>query len=176
MSDNHPGKIRLIAAIGPHNEIAYVGDPSRPTGMLWDVPTDGAYFHEQTKRFGGDVLMASGTFAAIDRPLSGRQTYVLSSTLPLDAPGVTVLRSLEPFLSEQCQGGHDTWIAGGQSLYEQTIGSADELWLTRISGPLLREANRWFPDFSREIFRLVYQSDVRHENGYTYQFERWNRK
>lgn len=171
-----PGKVRLIAAIGPHNELAHVGDSTLPAGMIWDVPTDGKYFHDQTKRFGGDVLMASGTWAAIGRPLSDRQTFVLSSTLPLDTPGVMVLRMLEPFLSRQRQTGRDTWIAGGQSLYEQTINAADELWLTHITGSLFREANRWFPDVPKDIFRLAYQSTVQQENGYTYQFERWDRK
>lgn len=176
MSERYSGKVRLIAAVGPNMEIACVGDPALPTGMLWDVPTDGKYFHDQTKRFGGKVLMASGTWAAIGRPLSERQTFVLSSASSLDSPGITVLRSLEPFLSEQRQKGSDFWIAGGQSLYEQTIEAADELWLTRINGPLLREANRWFPDVSKDIFRLAYQSAVQQENGYTYQFERWDRK
>ena len=176
MSEQHSGKVRLIAAIGPHSELAYVGDPALPTGMIWDVPTDGKYFHDQTKRFGGNVLMASGTWAAIGRPLSGRQTFVLSSTLPLKTPGITVLRTLEPFLSEQRQKGSDVWIAGGQSLYEETINEADELWLTRINGPLLWKANRWFPDVSKDIFRLAYRAAAAQENGYTYQFERWNRK
>lgn len=176
MNAVHPGKIRLIAAVGPYSELAYVGDPALPTGMIWDVPTDGKYFHDQSKRFGGNVLMASGTWAAIGRPLAGRHTYVLSNTLSLHAPGITVLRSLEPFLSEQRQAGNDIWIAGGQSLYEQTIDEADGLWLTRIDGPLLREANRWFPKVSKDIFQLVYQSVAQQENGYTYQFEQWHRK
>lgn len=153
--------IRLIAAIDSKRGIAKDG------GMPWKIPEDEAYFTEETKKYGGNVLSGSTTFreAYKSKPLAGRQNYILTHD---DSPiaGVTLIHDLDKFLEEFKD--KDLWVAGGGKVFGQVIeaGQADELYLTEIEGDF--ECDTFFPDYNG--FELVSKSELRQQNGYKFRY------
>jgi dihydrofolate reductase len=64
-------------------------------------------------------------------------------------------------------------LIGGASLYEQAIGMADQLYITKINAKFSGDA--WFPEFSledwHEVWREDHQADER--NPYNYVFVKY---
>jgi dihydrofolate reductase len=146
--------IRLIAAIDNHNGIARSGV------QPWKLLTDEKYFLEQTQRFGGNVLMGRTTYEVIGPPLKDRNNFVLSRQAHTDDSRgdaqdntkVEWITDLDTFM-RSFQG--DLWVIGGQSVFEQTIVYASELYITEIS---------------RDYFTLQGPRTEIKENGTGYRF------
>lgn len=99
--------------------------------MPWHLPEDLKHFRELT---GGDpVVMGRRTWESLPerfRPLPGRDNIVVTRQPGFDAPGATVVHSLEAALS-----GHDdatVWVIGGAELYGQALPLADRVEVTEI--------------------------------------------
>ncbi len=99
--------------------------------MPWHLPEDLAHFRELT---GGDpVVMGRRTWESLPerfRPLPGRDNIVVTRQPGFDAPGATVVHSLEAALT-----GHDratVWVIGGAELYSQALPLADRVEVTEI--------------------------------------------
>jgi dihydrofolate reductase len=129
----------------------------------WKLPTDEAYFQEETLSRGGVVLMGRKTFEVIGRPLAGRRNLVLTTqTTPID--GVELINDLAIFLRDY-QG--DVWIIGGATVFAQTLSKADELYITEIEADL--GCDQFYPDYATG-FALVSQSKPQRENGLQFTF------
>ena len=63
--------IRQIAAMDSRRGIA------TESGIPWKLPSDTAYFHEQTAR--GLILMGWATYNEFAAPLHGRENFVLTT-------------------------------------------------------------------------------------------------
>ena len=97
----------------------------------WFIPEDLTYFHEQSKRFGGNLLIGRGTYEAMKKglverhgvgawPPAGRHLYVLTSHDLPDETNVTIVHSLEKFSADMAAAGNDVWngsIAESQTRY-----------------------------------------------------------
>lgn len=156
----------MIAAIDSSRGLAKCG--CQP----WHLPTDERYFTDQTKGYGGRVLMGRTTFDGLSGPLKDRHNFVLThgGQLPANVKKVNDLEAfLEPY--RQAEGEH-LWVIGGAAIFEQTIAAAHRLYLTQIEASF--NCDRFFPDYSSE-FRLASQPTPRSENGFTYRFEVWER-
>ena len=160
--------IRLIAALDQKRGIAKHGY------MPWNIPADERYFTDQTKLYGGVLLTGKTTFVISykGRPLAGRDNYILTHETQ-EIPGVTVVHDLAEFL-EQLQGA-DLWVAGGASVFEQVmnLGKADELYLTAIDADF--GCDQFFPPYEEE-FKLRSQSNLMHENGFTFYFAKYQKR
>ena len=155
--------IRLIAAIDNQRGIAKQGR------LPWDLPADRHYFAEQTKRYGGRILMGQRTFATIGHPLSDRHNYVASRQAD-SVKGVTYVTQLEAFMRQQTE---DLWVIGGALIYEQTLQWADELYLTEIAADL--DCDLFFPAFIH-AFDLAQKSPQHSENGLVFTYNIYKRK
>lgn len=124
----------------------------------WFIPEDIAYFHEQTKRFGGNLLVGRGTYEAMRRgliaregesawPPAGRHLYVLTSHKLPEEPGVTIIRSLDDFLRDMDTAGKDVWNG---SIHEV---EADEIYLTRIDAEY--GCDKFYPLERLKSYQLV---------------------
>jgi len=60
----------------------------------------------------------------------------------------------------------EVFVIGGQSIFEQTIGIADKLYLTIVDGEF--DADAFFPDYSE--FKKVVSEEKRESDGFKYTF------
>ncbi|GAA3665573.1 dihydrofolate reductase [Microbacterium marinilacus] len=102
-------------------------------GMPWDVPEDMAFFKRATS--GTPVLMGRRTWQSFPdrfRPLPDRPNIVVTRDASFDAPGATVVHSLDAALDEAARLDDEAWVIGGAEIYRQAMPRLDELWVTRI--------------------------------------------
>lgn len=118
--------------------------------LPWHYKDDLKYFKEVT--MGHDLLMGKNTFESIlsytQKPLPGRQHFVLSRTLDYAHEQVELVRDLEAFLQSYPQN-KELFVIGGSSVYEQLLPKADRLYITHIGEAY--EGDAYFPavDFSQ---------------------------
>ncbi|HVV25715.1 MAG TPA: dihydrofolate reductase [Candidatus Saccharimonadales bacterium] len=157
--------IRLIAAVDRKLGIAKGGI------QPWYIPEDEHYFTDQTKKYGGAVLVGSTTFRTFRAPLAERQNYVLTRDRePIN--GAEIVTDLEKFLKDFQD--RDLWVVGGADVFAQVVqaGKADELYLTHIQANF--GCNQFFPAYE-QAFKLAEQSDLHEQNGFIFTFARYSR-
>ncbi|MBC7581272.1 dihydrofolate reductase [Aeromicrobium sp.] len=150
--------IRQIVALDRNRGIAK--DGVQP----WKLSIDEQYFTDQTKLYDAVVLMGRRTYETIGRPLSGRQNFVLSRDKSFEAAGATVVHDIDVFLATH----PSVWIIGGRELYDQTLGRADELYITEIYQDY--DCDVQYPNY-KDSFELVQSSDCIREQGVDYYFK-----
>jgi len=138
-------EIVLIAALAEQNRVI-----GRDGELPWHIPDDLRRFKELT--VGHPVLMGRKTFESIVRslgkPLPDRRSVVLTSRSSLDgvpthppgdSPGSSGSSAVEIHgsLTEAMEALADeevVFVAGGESVYRQTLPMADRLELTLVEG------------------------------------------
>ena len=115
--------ISIIAAMAENRVIG------RDGAIPWDIPADRQRFRELT--MGHPVVMGRKTFAAIGRPLPGRENIVLTRQPACRAEGCRVAPSLELALAS-CAGADEVFVCGGEDIYRQALAVADRIYLTVI--------------------------------------------
>ncbi|GAB2519611.1 dihydrofolate reductase [Microbacterium petrolearium] len=101
--------------------------------MPWHLPEDLAYFKRSTS--GHPVVMGRRTWESFPprwRPLPGRTNIVVTRDAAYDAPGATVVPSLDEGVAAAAAASEDAWIIGGGQIYAQAMPRLDELWVTEI--------------------------------------------
>src|SRR5665213_2784251 len=99
--------IRLIVALDRKRGIGKNG------GQPWSIPADEQFFTEQTKLYGGNVLVGSTTFQTFKGPLAERQNFVLTrQSEPIE--GVELVHDLKKFLDGFRD--KDLWVIGGANV------------------------------------------------------------
>ncbi len=157
--------IRLIAAVDRRRGLAKHGyEP-------WYIPNDGEYFNEQTKLYGGRVLVGGVTFRndLNSKPLAERTTYVVTREMQPNS-GVEIVHNTTDWLKQQ--NGQDVWVIGGETIFSQVIaaGLADELYLTHIDADF--NCDQFFPDYEK-AFSPISHGDEQEQNGFHYRFARY---
>lgn len=119
--------ITLVAAVAKNGVIGKNG------ALPWHLPEDLKHFKEIT--MGKKVLMGRVTFdsilARIGKPLPNRTNIVVSSDTNYQVPeGVELYNSLDKVLDKYAD--EEICVAGGASIYDQTINKADRLYITKI--------------------------------------------
>jgi dihydrofolate reductase len=130
----------LVAAVGENGVIGRGG------GLPWRLKSDLKHFRQIT--MGKPVIMGRRTYASIGKPLSGRTNIVVSRNPDFAVPGVvvapTVAHALAVARGDALRRGVDAVaVVGGAELYNQTIGRADRLVVTRVH--LRPEGDTLFP-------------------------------
>lgn len=128
-------KISLLAAYTKNKHI--IGAQGK---IPWNLPSERDYFKKICKdKF---VIMGRKTFDEIGKPLSYCKIIVLSSknsktgSVPLahnlgSVPPVQFVSTLEDAFAV-CKNQDEILVAGGQTLYDQTIDIADKIYATEI--------------------------------------------
>jgi len=149
--------IRLIVAIDQKRGMAKHGH------LPWDIPEDREFYAEQTKKYGGQVLMGRATWG---KPLPDRTVYVLThSNEPIE--GATLVHDLNAFLDEFKD--KDLWVVGGAEVFQQVMdaGKADELYITHIDAEF--GCDRFFPEYE-DKFELKEQTETHHQHGFSFRY------
>ncbi|MDC4233875.1 dihydrofolate reductase [Actinomyces sp. B33] len=140
----------VVASIWAQDRARVLGSG---TGMLWRVPADFAHFKEST--MGCPLVMGRASWEALGGALPGRLNIVVTRTPGYEAPGGVVVGSIDEamgrargFVDARSGVGSEApgriWIAGGATVYEQTMGIVDELVITDLDlsvagdGPVVR--------------------------------------
>ena len=155
-------KKTIIAAIDQEKAIGKNGE------IPWHYPEDLKHFRNLTK--GETVIMGRKTYFSLPedfRPLPERENIVLTRGDPEVDESVKVMNSLEE--AYESAENEKVFIAGGASVYDQTLKESDEMILTRVPGT--HDGDTFFPDWDEEAWQLT----ERDESG-NLLFERFIRK
>lgn len=111
----------------------------------WKCPEDLAFFKRLTK--GNVVIMGRKTYESIGKPLVDRVNIVISKTMSLDTPGVTVVRNLESCCKECAKIPNvNYYVIGGADIYTMFLKAdlVSESYVTEITG--VYDCDVSFPD------------------------------
>ena len=124
--------------------VARNGVIGRDNALPWRLPADLAHFKKVT--MGHPVVMGRRTYESIGKPLPGRKNIVVSRNRGFQAPGCTVVASLDEAWSAAGDA-PEVSVIGGTSLFEETLPAADVIHLTEVEANV--EGDAYFPPFDR---------------------------
>ena len=168
--------ISLIVAMSKNRVIGQGGK------IPWHISNDLKRFKALT--MGHPIIMGRKTYESLGHALPGRTNIVLSQSPAFSAPGCATVKSLKEALdsAKNSEGGKDeVFIIGGESLYKQTLLSADKIYLTLVDievvgdpSPLGKDEGQvaFFPEFNKSEWKII--SQEKHEGegndfpGYAY--------
>jgi dihydrofolate reductase len=131
----------LFTAIAAMSLNRVIGNGNK---IPWHLPEDFKWFKAVT--MGHVLVMGRKTFESIGRPLSGRETIVLSRSGWMH-PEVKTAVSLAR-LPVSKDDARTVFIAGGAEIYRQALPMCSELLLTRVKREVAGDA--FFPTFESD--------------------------
>ena len=145
----------------------------RDNDLPWRLPADLRHFKRTT--MGKPLVMGRKTHESIGRPLPGRLNIVVTRQLDYDAPGCTVVHSIDA-AREAAAGAEEVMVIGGADIYRLFLPVADRLYHTEVDGTF--DGDVFFPDFDRsewtEVSREAHAADDRNPTAYA--FVVWERR
>lgn len=139
-------------------------------GIPWDLPTDKAYFREQTT--GSPILMGYRMYQELEQPLPDRQNLVAVRPDTQLRPGFFGAENITALLDEYQNSPATLWIVGGAALYQKLLDRTQTIYITRVQGDF--SCSKFFPSFE-EYFKLMNKAKPITENGLTFHYEVWER-
>lgn len=162
--------MKLILAADQNWAIGKDGD------LLCHIPGDLRYFREKTKD--KVVVMGRATLESLPgaKPLPNRINYVLTTNPEYRVEGAKVVHSYEELAKElEKYQDDEVFIIGGAKVYKECLPMCDTCYITRIFEEF--PADRHFVDLDEvNDFKVVWESDVKEENGIKYKFVEYKRK
>ena len=164
-------KVIAILAAGKNNELG------KNNNLLWNLPRDMQFFKETT--WGHTVITGRKNYESIPekyRPLPGRNNLVVTQNTEYNAPGTTVINSIESALkkaeeieAEKC------FIIGGGQIYQYAFEQdlIDEVLLTRVDANF--DADVFLEGFKTENWYLKKElfTPADSKNAYNLYFQTW---
>ena len=156
------GRLELVVAVAANGVIGRGGT------LPWHLPDDLKHFKALT--MGRAILMGRRTYESIGKPLPGRHSIVVSTTM--DEPpavGVDVARSLDEAIeiAKQKSPG-PAFVIGGAALYDAALPRASVLHVTELDDAV--EGDTFLSPIDRSQWRLVaeqrHERDARHAHGF----------
>jgi dihydrofolate reductase len=137
--------------------------------LPWHLPKDLQHFKRIT--MGHHVIMGRKTFASIGKPLPGRKLIIVTRNLDYQAEGCTIVQDISTALAAAEQAGEtEVFIAGGGSVYRETLALTDKIYLTGIKAKI--EGDTFFPAISsnewKEVKRIHHPADAQHLYAYDF--------
>ncbi|MDR2877496.1 MAG: dihydrofolate reductase [Chromatiales bacterium] len=141
--------ISLIVAMARNRVIGRNG------GLPWHLPEDLRHF--RTLTLGKPVVMGRKTCESLPRALPNRTNIAITRDAAYRAPeGFETYTSLDDAL-RACSAAPEIMVIGGATLYEQTLGIADRIYLTLIDSDF--DGDIWFPKFDAGQWWEIDRSD-----------------
>lgn len=148
--------LSIVAAVAENGVIG--SDNTLP----WRLSSDLKRFKAVT--WGKPVIMGRKTYLSIGKPLPGRTVIVLTHDSSFAAEGVAVAHSLDEAIAKAesaaktLQTG-EIIVAGGATIYAQTINDADRLYLTTVHDK--PEGDALFPEWKKSEWQLIHAEKLR---------------
>ena len=124
--------------------VARNGVIGRDNALPWRLPADLAHFKRVT--MGHPVVMGRRTYESIGKALPGRKNIVVTHNRAFEAPGCTVVNSLDEAW-KAADGADEVCVIGGTTLFAETLPGADVIHLTEVEAEV--EGDTCFPPFDR---------------------------
>jgi len=167
MTEARRPRICLIAAMSRNRVIGRDGD------LPWHLPEDLKRFKRLTR--GHAVVMGRRTWESIGgRPLPDRRNLVLTRQAGFRVEGGEVVDSLEAAI-EACHAEETLFVAGGEQVYREALGVADEIRLTVLDADVAGDT--YFPEIDQESWALAEAEPGAQtaDSPHLYRFELWRR-
>lgn len=142
--------LSMIVAYAENSEGAQV--IGKDNALPWKIKADMVWFREQTS--GCAVVMGRKTYESIGRVLPKRDNIILSSNPEYKVDGAYTFTNLDSAIKFAMERNYETFIIGGQTLYEQCLDRVDRLYVTYIKGKLY-EGDAFFPKWDRSDFKSI---------------------
>jgi dihydrofolate reductase len=152
-------RISAIAAIGQNRELGKRND------LIWRISGDLKRVRELTT--GNTIIMGRKTHESIGRALPNRNNIVVSRNQTFEAPGCTVVDSVDEAIAVGSKNTGEIFIFGGAAIYAEALPLISRLYLTLVADTDAA-ADTFFPeysDFTTEISREALE-----ENGLSYTY------
>jgi len=158
--------VSIIAAIAENNVIG------RDNALPWRLPADLKHFKALTT--GHTIIMGRKTWESLGRPLPNRVSIVVTRNPEFEAPGATVVSSLEMAL-EYCREEEEVFLIGGEAIFRQGLEIADRIYLTQVHATI--EGDVFFPEGWMSRWQLTsedcHSADEKNPHDFSFQiFER----
>ncbi|MBT8188198.1 MAG: dihydrofolate reductase [Croceitalea sp.] len=152
----------MIAAAGSNNALGINND------LPWHLPDDFKRFKSMTS--GHKIIMGRKTLESFPKALPKREHIVITRELAYQPKfDCTVVHSLEDAIEIAAQD-EQAFIIGGGEIYQQAMGVANKIELTRIHESF--EADTFFPEIDSNVWQLInevyHPKDERHRFDFTY--------
>lgn len=153
--------LSLIAAVAKNSCIGANNQ------LPWNIPEDMKHFKEITE--GKIVMMGRKTFESIlsylSKPLPDRKNIVISHNVDYKVPaGVEIFSNWEEAVKKYAN--EEIFVIGGASLYEQTIASADKLYITQVDREV--DGDTFFPTIDDGVWKKTSEEKHSGFNFVTY--------
>lgn len=161
--------LTLIVAIDKNHAIGYQGK------LLYWLPDDLKNFKSTTS--GHSILMGRKTFESLPKgALPNRRNIVLTRNKDFTASNAECFSKIEIAL-KNCSDSEEIFCIGGEQLYKQTIGLANQLQVTEVDATA-EHADAYFPTIDKDLWaetkRVFHAKDERHP--YSFYFVTYTRK
>ncbi|MGL4346957.1 MAG: dihydrofolate reductase [Chitinophagaceae bacterium] len=143
--------------------------------LPWHLPIDLKHFKNIT--WGMPIIMGKNTYYSLKKPLQGRYNIIVSKHLKDTSDNIIICRSVQEAIEVVHHTLHckQSFIIGGNQLYESTIHMVDNIYCTRIDTNC--QGDTFFPTFEDKTWTLQHQ--VSHKaninNPYDCIFEHWKK-
>lgn len=160
-------RLVLVVAVSDNGVIGRAG------GLPWRLPSDLRHFRKLT--LGKPVIMGRRTFAAIGKPLDGRDNIVVTRDASFRPEGVLIAHDFEGALAlardcARARGADEIAVIGGAQIYAAALPVADRIYLTRVHGTFAGDTT--FPAIDpaqwRQTCRETHKAGVRDEADYSF--------
>lgn len=143
--------------------------------LLIHLPGDLKYFKERT--LGKTVVMGRETLESLPggELLPGRKNVILSRNQEYEA-NCSVCNSTEELLNlANSQDTEDVFIIGGEKIYREFLPYCDTCYVTKIDKTF--DADKFFCNLDEEEeFSVVWESEIKEDDGTRYRFVEYRRK
>jgi dihydrofolate reductase len=110
--------------------------------LPWRLSSDLKRFRELT--MGHHLVVGRKTYESIGKPLSGRQTIVLTRTPGFRPEGCLTAGSVQEAIGiAPANGETEAFVIGGSDIYAQALDVADRIYLTQVHAEV--DADTFFP-------------------------------
>ncbi len=138
----------IIAAMAENRVIG------RERALPWKIPEEYEHFLGFVR--GHTVVMGRTSYEIFGPDLTESNLVVVSRKINA-AKGVRVFPRIESALEHACSNGERVFIAGGASIYQQTLAMADAMYLSVVKGEF--EGDTFFPAFGEDDWNLAKAED-----------------
>ena len=139
--------------------------------MPWHLPDDMRWFRNQS--IGKPIIMGRKTYESIPkkfRPLKDRHNIVLTKNEAYQAPGATVVHTVEDALAAAGDV-EEIVIGGGAKIYELFLPYVNKMDLTVINGRF--SGDTYFPEIDMdewyEAWTYIHEADEQHAHKFVWQ-------
>jgi dihydrofolate reductase len=153
-------KISIIAAIGKNRELGFKNK------LLWHLSDDLKRFKNLTTSHA--IVMGRKTYESIGKPLANRQNIVITRDPAYEAPGCTVVHSMDEAVKAAGESGGEIFVMGGAEIYKLALPYANKMYLTSVDAAL--EADAYFPEFDQSEWRVVKEEPHAADEKHPYRF------